>query len=206
MQSIIEVDCIVCGYRDGLVMLAHTEEIAYFGEHTQVTLSCPDCGWRQTDFIPAEAREAACISFEISKIEDLSTRVIRGSGCTVRIVELDLEVRPGSQTMGYVSNIEGVLNRFQDVIEMVGREVALEGNNPAMQDIAELMEKISQIRAGKFVATLEMLDPCGHSLILSEHVQSRPLTLEELEDLPVGPAAGLMETGAAQSRSESQDE
>ena len=37
-------------------MLAHTEEIAYFGEHTQVTLTCPACGWRQTDFIPAEAR------------------------------------------------------------------------------------------------------------------------------------------------------
>ena len=206
MQSIIEVDCIVCGYSDGLLMLAHTEEIAYFGEHTQVTLSCPECGWRQTDFIPAESREPACISFEISNVEDLSIRVIRGSGCTIRLVELDLEVRPGSQSMGYVSNIEGVLNRFQDVIEMVGREVALEGDDSSMQGISEQMEKISQIRSGKFTATLEMLDPCGHSIILSENVKSRPLTLDELEDLPVGPAAGLMETGAAQSRSESQDE
>ena len=205
MQSIIDVDCIVCGYNEGLLMLAYTEEIAYFGEHTQVTLSCPECGWRQTDFIPAESREPASISFQISEIEDLSVRVIRGSGCTIRLVELDLEVRPGSQSMGYVSNIEGVLNRFQDVIEMVGREVALEGDSKAMQDVADLMEKISQIRSGEFTVTLEMLDPCGHSLILSENVESRPLTLEELEDLPVGPAAGLMETGAAQSRSETQD-
>ena len=206
MESTIDVSCVICGFDKGLSMLAHTEEIAYFGEHTQVTLSCPDCGWRQTDFIPAESRDPACLSYEISTVEDLSIRVIRGSGCTVRLVELDLEVRPGSQSMGYVSNIEGVLNRFQDVVEMVGREVALGGDNPAMQEIAELMEKISQMRTGEFTATLEMLDPCGHSLILSENVQSRPLTDAEMEDLPVGPAAGLMETGAAQSRSESQDE
>ena len=80
--------------------------------HT-VTLTCPGCGWRQTDFIPAEAREAACQSYHIDSAEDLQIRVIRGSACTVRLVELDLEVRPGSHSTGYVSNIEGVLNRFR---------------------------------------------------------------------------------------------
>ena len=170
MQSIIEVDCIVCGYSDGLLMLAHTEEIAYFGEQTHGTLSCPECGWRQTACIPAESREPACISFEISNAEDLSIRVILVSGCTIRLVELDLEVRPGSQSMGYVSNIEGVLNRFQEVIEMVGREVALEGDESSMQEITDLMEKISQIRSGKFTATLEMLDPCGHSIQLAGRI------------------------------------
>ncbi|GIS44928.1 MAG: hypothetical protein Ct9H90mP16_19980 [Candidatus Poseidoniales archaeon] len=56
---------------------------AYFGEHTQVTLTCPGCGWRQTDFIPAEAREGACQSYHIDSAEDLQIRVIRGSACTV---------------------------------------------------------------------------------------------------------------------------
>ena len=181
-------------------MLAHTEEIAYFGEHTQVTLTCPGCGWRQTDFIPAEAREAACQSYHIDSVEDLQIRVIRGSACTVRLVELDLEVRPGSHSTGYVSNIEGVLNRFQEVIDMVGRQAATEGQQDAIAELTTLTEAMLEIREGQRGATLEFLDPHGHSMILADNVESRPLTPEEIDDLPVGPAAGLLEAGAAQSR------
>jgi zinc finger protein len=202
MESTIEVSCVICGYDEGLSMLAHTEEIAYFGEHTQITLTCPGCGWRQTDFIPAEAREGSCQSYLIDSIEDLKVRVIRGSAGTVRLLELDLEVRPGSHSTGYVSNIEGVLNRFQDVIDMVGRQAAIEANEEAIAELAQLTNAMIDIRGGKREATLQFLDPHGHSMILTENVQTRPLTQEEIDDLPVGPAAGLMEAGASQSRSD----
>jgi zinc finger protein len=181
-------------------MLAHTEEIAYFGEHTQVTLTCPGCGWRQTDFIPAEAREGSCQTYRIESVDDLQIRIIRGSACTVRMIELDLEVRPGSHSTGYVSNIEGVLNRFQDIIDMVGRQAVVENNEVAVSEIAKLTEAMVEIRGGQRVATLVFLDPHGHSMILTDNVESRPLTESEIDDLPVGPAAGLMEAGAAQSR------
>ena len=199
MESTIDVSCVICG-ESGLIMLAHTEEIAYFGEHTQVTLSCPACGWRQTDFIPAEARDGSCQSYHIDSSDDLQVRVIRGSACTVRLVELDLEVRPGSHSTGYVSNIEGVLNRFQDVIDMVGRQAATEGNQDAIAELTTLTEAMLEIREGQRGATIEFLDPHGHSMILTDNVESRPLSIEEIEALPVGPAAGLMEAGAAQSR------
>ena len=201
MESTIEVSCIICGYDEGLSMLAHTEEIAYFGEHTQITLTCPGCGWRQTDFIPAEAREGSCQTYLIDSIEDLKVRVIRGSACTVRLLELDLEVRPGSHSTGYVSNIEGVLNRFQDVIDMVDRQAAIEANEEDIVGLAKLTQAMIEIREGQREATLQFLDPHGHSMILTENVQTRPLTQGEIEDLPVGPAAGLMEAGASQSRS-----
>jgi len=200
VDSTIDVSCVICGYDGGLTMLAHTEEIAYFGEHTQVTLTCPSCGWRQTDFIPAEAREGACQSYRIDSTDDLQIRVIRGSACTVRLKELDLEARPGSHSTGYVSNIEGVLNRFQEIIDMVGRQAANEENQEAISELANITEAMLEIRSGQRGATLEFLDPHGHSMILTENVQSRPLTSEEIDDLPVGPAAGLMEAGAAQSR------
>ena len=200
MESTIEVSCIICGYDEGLSMLAHTEEIAYFGEHTQVTLTCPGCGWRQTDFIPAEGREGSCQSYRIHSAMDLQIRVIRGSACTVRLLELDLEVRPGSHSTGYVSNIEGVLNRFQEVIDMVGRQAEIEGNEEASTELAQLTQAMNEIREGQREATLEFLDPHGHSMILTENVQTRPLTEVEIEDLPVGPASGLMEAGASKSR------
>ena len=200
MESSIDVPCVIRGYDQGLSMLAHTEEIAYFGEHTQVTLTCPGCGWRQTDFIPAEARDGSCLAYHIDSVEDLQVRIIRGSACTVRLVELDLEVRPGSQSTGYVSNIEGVLNRFQEVIDMVGRQAAAEGNDEAIAELTTLTEAMLEVRQGQRGVTLEFLDPHGHSMILTENVDSRPLTEAEIDDLPVGPAAGLMEAGASQSR------
>ena len=200
MESKIDVSCVICGFDGGLSMLAHTEEIAYFGEHTQVTLTCLGCGWRQTDFIPAEAREGSSHTYRIDSTDDLQVRVIRGSACTVRLLELDLEVRPGSHSTGYVSNIEGVLNRFQDVVDMVGRQAAIEGDDGAITELEQLTQAMLEIRQGQREATLQLLDPHGHSMILTDDVQTRALTEAEIDDLPVGPAAGLMEAGASLSR------
>ncbi len=200
MESKIDVSCVICGFDGGLSMLAHTEEIAYFGEHTQITLTCPGCGWRQTDFIPAEAREGSSHTYRIDSTDDLQVRVIRGSACTVRLLELDLEVRPGSHSTGYVSNIEGVLNRFQDVVDMVGRQAAIEGDDGAITELEQLTQAMLEIRRGQREATLQLLDPHGHSMILTDHVQTRALTEAEIDDLPVGPGAGLMEAGASLSR------
>ena len=200
MESKIDVSCVICGFEGGLSMLAHTEEIAYFGEHTQVTLTCPGCGWRQTDFIPAEAREGSAHTYRIDSTDDLQVRVIRGSACTVRLLELDLEVRPGSHSTGYVSNIEGVLNRFQDVVDMVGRQAAIEGDDGAITELEQLTQAMLEIRRGQREATLQLQDPHGHSMILTDDVQTRALTEAEIEDLPVGPGAGLMEASASLSR------
>ena len=200
MESKIDVSCVICGFDGGLSMLAHTEEIAYFGEHTQVTLTCPGCGWRQTDFIPAEAREGSSHTYRIDSTDDLQVRVIRGSACTVRLLELDLEVRPGSHSTGYVSNIEGVLNRFQDVVDMVGRQAAIEGDDGAITELEQMTQAMLEIRRGQREATLQLQDPHGHSMILTDDVQTRALTEAEIDDLPVGPGAGLMEAGASLSR------
>jgi len=200
MESKIDVSCVICGFDGGLSMLAHTEEIAYFGEHTQVTLTCPGCGWRQTDFIPAEAREGSSHTYRIDSTDDLQVRVIRGSACTVRLLELDLEVRPGSHSTGYVSNIEGVLNRFQDVVDMVGRQAAIEGDDGAITELEQMTQAMLEIRRGQREETLQLLDPHGHSMILTDDVQTRTLTEAEIDDLPVGPGAGLMEAGASLSR------
>ena len=55
-ESPVESSCPVCGDENSLKMIAHSTQIAYFGEHTQITLSCSTCGFKQTDFIPAEGK------------------------------------------------------------------------------------------------------------------------------------------------------
>ena len=118
-EQIVDIPCPVCSKFGDVYMIAHVSEIPYFGEHTQVTVMCHSCGWRQTDFIPAEGKKAGGWSLVIENEDNLKSRVVRSSSCTVKIEELDLQVFPGSSSTGYVSNVEGVLNRFLKIIDMV---------------------------------------------------------------------------------------
>ena len=187
MESTVEQPCPVCFSENGLTMIAHTSEIPYFGEHTQLTILCPSCGWKHTDFIPAEGKKPGAFSLNINNSEMLSVRIIRSSSCTVRISELGLEVEPGGATTGYVSNIEGVLNRFEDAIRLMYRQSKLSNEKEIIENCEKLFEKIKQVKNGEKTVVLTLLDPMGHSQILHKDAVARNLTEEEMEDLEVGP-------------------
>ena len=206
MQSEISNPCPECGAPDALTMYSLTEEIPYFGEHTQVTLSCAECGWRQTDFIPAQEREPCAWSLELKDPSMLDVRVVRSSSGTVRIPELGLEVSPGNHSTGYVSNIEGVLQRFIDIIEMMLRQTVtdISTDDPdrdsaenVQPQLEELLGTLRAARSGEMAQTLtvEFLDPHGHSAILDDAAHSRPLTEEERDALEVGPTALILDLG-----------
>jgi zinc finger protein len=192
----IEIPCPICAVEGQLGMVTNVDEIPYFGEHTQVTVLCHACGWRQTDFIPAEGKKAGAWSLVLDDSKKLRSRVVRSSSCTVKIPELDLEVMPGTNSTGYVSNIEGVLNRFVDIINMVRRDVERDIALGSEQDNLESKESLATLnsllksieQAGEeSVFTIELLDPHGHSMIIDGDASERELTALELEELPIGP-------------------
>jgi zinc finger protein len=165
---------------------------------------CHSCGWRQTDFIPAEGKKPGGWSLAIDSLETLSARVIRSSSCTIKVHELDLEVAPGSNATGYVSNVEGVLSRFKDIVLMVLRDIESEllgmaesdesdeaAKAEALEALGRLNEMVERIetagKEGSLPLTLELLDPHGHSMIMHDDATHRDLTEEELLALPVGP-------------------
>ena len=196
-QVPISLPCPVCKEEGEVNMMTHIDEIPYFGEHTQVTIMCNACGWRQSDFIPAEGKKPGGCSLIISKPEHIRSRVVRSSSCTVRIKELDLEVKPGSSSTGYVSNVEGVIDRFMDVIVMVTRQAYVEDSD--MSDIKTLEKMHTTLLELKedpipTPVTLEFLDPNGHSQILHEDAVMRELLPNELDDLPVGPESPVFDS------------
>ena len=116
--------------------------------------------------------------------------------------ELDLQVNPGSSSTGYVSNVEGVLNRFLEVMNTVLRGLQLDIEDQHVQgnkvdltqtskEIVQLELMISNVKnAGldsSVAISLEFLDPHGHSMILDESAVERELTDEEITELPTGP-------------------
>ena len=188
MESTVEQPCPICFSEEGLTMIAHTSEIPYFGEHTQLTILCPSCGWKHTDFIPAEGKKPGAWSLEIDSSEMLSVRIVRSSSCTIRIEKLGLEVDPGGATTGYVSNIEGVLNRFEGAIQLMYRQSISSKEQDIVEKCESLLKKIDLVKSGELVVKMTLLDPMGHSQILHSNAISRDLTSEELENLELGPS------------------
>ena len=201
-ESPVDIPCPICQLQGEVYMIAHIDEIPYFGEHAQVTVMCHSCGWKQTDFIPAEGKKAGCWSLVIENQNHLKSRVVRSSSCTIRIPELDLQVNPGSNATGYVSNVEGVINRFVEVINMVLRDlqndISAKLNETETTTLTESMQEIEQLESlinrltrvgkdGNQPFTLELLDPHGHSMIIDDSASERELSDEEILSLPTGP-------------------
>ncbi|HJM19226.1 MAG TPA: ZPR1 zinc finger domain-containing protein [Candidatus Thalassarchaeaceae archaeon] len=202
MESDVDFPCPTCHNEGSLKMLSLSSEIPYFGEHTQITLSCENCGMRQTDYIPAEERGALSFTLSIEKPEHLNARVVRGSSGTVRIPELDLEIAPGSQASGYVTNVEGVIVRFVDIIRMMMRQMTadIKAEDDA-EDAENRLKLLLQIELALLALnngeifgemSLEILDPKGHSIIGHDDALKRDLSPEEANELDSGPSSLIM--------------
>ena len=188
MESRLEQDCPICFSEGTLKMIAHSSEIPYFGEHTQITMVCEGCGWKVTDFIPADGKKPGAWSLVVNSERHMSTRVVRSSSCTIRISELGLEVSPGGSSTGYVSNIEGVLNRFEDAVGTIRRQAERDDEGTEiLTQCDDMIDSIDAVRKGDESVTLELLDPVGHSQILHEDAVSREIGRAEAESLDPGP-------------------
>lgn len=196
MESSLEYPCPICNSQNGLILNVHTSEIPYFGEHTEMTIICNECGWRHTDFIPSEGKKPSVWSLVIDNSDLMTTRVVRSSSCTVRIVELGLEVEPGDNATGYISNVEGVLNRFSDAISMIQRGAIRDGEEgkEKVESCQELIDRISRVKKGEETVELLLLDPNGHSQILHESATSTELSEEEIAALATGPQIPIFDS------------
>lgn len=192
MQSKVEAPCPQCHEEDSLSMLAMNSDIPYFGEHTQITVMCTSCGWKHTDFIPSDGEKPGFSSIVVDSAEKTTARVVRSSSCTIRIPELDLEVSPGASSSGYVTNIEGVIKRFEEAIRTVMR-----GNedHETGQIAEQILERLGLAKTGGDAIRIDLLDPRGRSQIIHEDAESRELSEIEGEGLETGPEVPVFEMG-----------
>ncbi|MEC8874626.1 MAG: hypothetical protein VX502_04465, partial [Candidatus Thermoplasmatota archaeon] len=110
---------------------------------------------------------------------------VRSSSCTIRISGLDLEVSPGNASSGFISNVEGVIKRFEDAIVIILKSP--DGEIDDVKDVAnDLLEKLERVKSGVTTSEIELLDPRGRSQILHENAVSRDLTEDEVATLQVG--------------------
>ena len=190
MESRVDVPCQICSSEGTVSMMSHSSEIPYFGEHTQITMVCSGCGWKNTDFIPSDGEKPGYCSLTLDDVEKLSSRVVRSSSCTIRIPQLDLEVSPGGSSSGYITNIEGVITRFDEAIASLCRS---EDSEELVNRALEIIGQLNEVRNCNNIVDVELLDPMGRSQIIHEHAKSRDLTDEEIASLDSGPNVPIID-------------
>ena len=191
MQSKVDAPCPQCLKDDALTMLAMSSEIPYFGEHTQITVICESCGWKHTDFIPSDGEKPGYSSLIVDNPEKCSARVVRSSSGTIRIPQLELEVSPGGSSSGFVSNVEGVIKRFEDAVGSILRGNA--DDEKIVQASLELLESLRKMKNGSSHFLVELLDPRGRSQIIHNDAIIRDLMENEIQSLDIGPEVPVFE-------------
>jgi len=167
--------------QEELLLKAEELEIPYFGRVLILTLSCPGCRYHYSDTFILDEHSPTRYALTIEGEEDLDARVVRSSSGTIKLPELGVVVEPGPACEAFISNIEGVLERVKDVLEMAtgfGEREAVRAR--------ELLEKIEKIKKGEERVTVIIDDPQGNSAIISQKAKKEELTPEEASKLKRG--------------------
>jgi len=165
---------------------ANTEyQVERFGTVLLNVTTCQKCGHKHSDVLMLTKREPIAIRAPINSIDDLNMRVIKSGTATVMIPEFGATITPGSYSDGYISNVEGILQRVEDALTFM----LSSANRNTLKKGERMLKKIRLARKIKPHFTLVIKDPVGNSAIVSTNpkkLRKRKLTTRELSSIKFG--------------------
>lgn len=176
------INCPACGKKNSANSIMKEIEIPHFGNVLETTIICKDCGFKHSDVISLEQKDPVKYILKINK-DNLSSRVVRSQSATISIPELGVKVEPGPKSEGYVTNVEGVIVRFEDAVKKALNLICDKKSN---DNAEEILKQIKQLLSGKIEGTLIIEDPFGQSNIVNSNVKAVPLSKDELKNLKTG--------------------
>ena len=174
------IPCPVCG--EELKVITATYDTPYFGKLLITSISC-ECGFRHSDSFVAEIKEPVRFSIEVNE-KTLFSKVVRSTSGTIRIPELGLAMEPGPASQGFITNVEGVLMRFEDIVEMARRWNT--DDEEAVKRCDFILEKLRLARDGKEKLTIVIEDPHGNSMIIDDTAFMGKMSEVEARSLKTG--------------------
>ncbi|MBI2101273.1 ZPR1 zinc finger domain-containing protein [Candidatus Woesearchaeota archaeon] len=165
--------CPLC-HEKTLILTERETEVPYFGKVYLFSMTCNNCKYHKADVEATEQKEPVKFEFEISSEEDMKVRVVKSSEATVKIPHVTT-ITPGPAAQGYVTNIEGILNRVKYQIESL-KEAAEDDED--RQKAKNLLKKLTRIAWGQEKQKIIIEDPSGNSAIISDKAIKSPLKVK----------------------------
>ena len=156
--------CPVCG-TNNLTLREEDTEIPYFGPVSIFSMTCSNCNFKKSDLESIEHKEPVKYTFEVSCEEDMKVRVVKSGNATVKIPYIG-NMEAGEFTDGFVTNIEGLLMKFKDIVQSIRENEEEDEEN---RDKAKsMMKKIDRVIWGREKIKIIIEDPTGNSAIISD--------------------------------------
>lgn len=182
-ESTFKINCPACGSRN-IIINKHISEVSHYGKILLISFKCEDCRYKFNETYILEEKPPRRYTLRCSKIDDLNIRVIKSGNSTIHIPELEIDIYPGPDSEGIITNVEGLLNRIKDVIMLLKR------NYKSLEELEKILEKLeilNNMLAGKYPFTVIIEDPSGNSAIITkENITVENLTQEEIKNLDKG--------------------
>ncbi len=162
-SSIDGEECPIC-HEKTLTLREEEMDIPYFNKIFIFSMTCSACKYHKSDGEAAEHQEPVKFTIDISTEDDLKVRVVKSSEATIKIPHV-ISIEPGTNSDGFVSNIEGILNRVMNVIEAT-RDC--EEDEDKKKKAKNLLKKLNKVLWGQETLRIIIEDPSGNSAIISD--------------------------------------
>jgi zinc finger protein len=171
MDKLEKQQCPMCGKKT-LTLIEDQTEVPYFGNCFLLSMKCSSCNYNISDVEAATIKDPARYTIETDSEKDMKIRVVKSSTATVKIPTLKITITPGPASIGYISNIEGLLDRVKNILESQ-RDNAEE--NSAKKTAKNLLKKLWKGTLGDVKIKIIIEDPSGNSAIISDKAKVEKL-------------------------------
>jgi zinc finger protein len=172
LRTVVPGPCPTCN--TAIEYLYTTENIPYFSDILIISAICPSCGYKFVDTQMLKHGEPVRYVYRTATPEDLAVRVMRSMSASIEIPELGVRIDPGPTCQGFVSNIEGVLDR---IVQAIGSAI-VDGDDEERENARLLLEKIARVKCGELSVTFILEDPNGNSAIVADSAEKSTYTVE----------------------------
>lgn len=162
--------CPIC-HEKKLSVMEQEKEIPYFGKVYLFSMNCSNCKYHKADIECIEKHDPSRYTVEVSSEDDLKIRIVRSSQATVKIPRI-VEITPGPSSNGYVTNVEGILNRVKKQME-----TARDGSEDKTErkKAKSMLKKLQDTLWGRSSLKIIIDDPTGNSAIISDKAKKEKL-------------------------------
>ncbi len=174
------IPCPACGKE--VKIISTTYDAPYFGKVLLTSITC-ECGFKHADSIVVDIKEPVRFKIKVNK-DNLFAKVIRSTSGTIRIPEIGVDMEPGPASQAFITNLEGVLVRIEDIVKLARKWN--EGDAEKVARCEWILERIRNAVEGNEELTLVLEDPFGNSLIISENAVREEISEEEALNLKTG--------------------
>ena len=173
MDKLENQKCPVC-FKDSATLIEEETEIPYFGKVFVFSLKCEnkECNYHISDVECEEQKDPSRYTLEVNSEKDMCIRVVKSSNGVVKIPQLKVSIEPGVASTGYVTNVEGILDRIKKIIE---DERDTTEDDDIKDNAKKLLKKIWKIKLGDMPIKLIIEDSTGNSAIISDKAKIEKL-------------------------------